>query len=430
MKNWEEVYESYKNGDMKEHYEQLQEKLNAKTLNAEEYKEYQKMTKVMGNLPKVENIMTYRDKLESDFEILKEEYVNSRDLEEKLDKEDKNLNKSIEKNLQKRETILEEKKSINKRVHEIDEQLKNEKETLTDEEKEKLQKEKDNLNTKKVRLDTKLSDLSKEVDENNKEFSKNVKTANNIEKREELKGLTKAQIRSKCFKTASLISKCNFVAGKLLEGQSRESLEIALKDWKDRKFTAKTPIPLTRKERKKEETVKEKLIEEKPIEEKPIEEQSTKREQVDERLSFEEPRDEEYNDEDEGLVEVSEFEKRFPRISRFLPKFFKKSKLATSIANLNKDKHEDKEEEKDKVEKPENKENENKENTKQNLEDKKQKFRDYVKYDIDILEVADKGIDQIDAERRKQKLENAKKQAYERDAKKYGYDNPKKDEGR
>ncbi len=42
MRNWEEIYESYKNGDMKHHYEQLQEKLNAKMLNAEEFKEFQK----------------------------------------------------------------------------------------------------------------------------------------------------------------------------------------------------------------------------------------------------------------------------------------------------------------------------------------------------------------------------------------------------
>ena len=65
---------------------------------------------------------------------------------------------------------------------------------------------------------------------------------------------------------------------------------------------------------------------------------------------------------------------------------------------------------------------EKKEDKEQNYyKDKKQKFRDYVRYDIDILEVADKGIDQIDTERRKQKLENAQKQARKHDEEVHGY---------
>ena len=69
MKNWEEIYNSYKNGEMKEHYEELKAKADEKALGADSYKELQKMTKIMENLPKVENIMEYRSKLENDLEI-------------------------------------------------------------------------------------------------------------------------------------------------------------------------------------------------------------------------------------------------------------------------------------------------------------------------------------------------------------------------
>ena len=46
-----------------------------------------------------------------------------------------------------------------------------------------------------------------------------------------------------------MISKCNMVASNLMKGLSRESLQVKLDGWKDRKFTSKTPLPLTRREK-------------------------------------------------------------------------------------------------------------------------------------------------------------------------------------
>ena len=401
MKNWEEIYNSYKNGEMKEHYEELKAKADEKALGADSYKELQKMTKIMENLPKVENIMEYRSKLENDLEILKEEFVNSRQLGENIEKDQTKLEKEFNKTVQEQEKAILERKAITKRISEIDEKLKTEKETLTDDEKKSLKGEKEKLSNKKITIDQKLSDLRKKVDENNNSYSKNTESAEKIESREELKKYTKKEIREKCFKTSSMISKCNFIAGKLMEGQSRDSLEIALKNWKDRKFTSKTPLPITRKERTQKEQETKKIEKVEKTEDMP-------------------------NKSKQNLVEVNEFEKQFPRLSKILPKFIKNSKMAKSIANWNKnrkanelDEEEFKESDLEPVDDLNDLRSAIDEYEKKN---KREKFKEYLKYDANILDIAEKGINEVEKTMQKDKLKKTKEDAYKREEAKFGKD--------
>lgn len=96
------------------------------------------------------------------------------------------------------------------------------------------------------------------------------------------------------------------------------------------------------------------------------------------------------NTEQDNLpVEISQFKEKFPRLSKILPKFIQKSRFGKMLVNI-KDKLSDDIEVADKNEKTE----ENKE------ESKKKAFREELKYDLDIFEVANKGIDGIDKEKR------------------------------
>ena len=70
-RNWEIQYEKYKTSEMKTKFEELKDKFERKTITKEENAEYQKMKKVMGNVPKVDNIKEYMDKLESELTALK-----------------------------------------------------------------------------------------------------------------------------------------------------------------------------------------------------------------------------------------------------------------------------------------------------------------------------------------------------------------------
>ena len=98
----------------------------------EEYDEYQKMKKIMDNLPKVDNLKEYMNRLEADFSKLKNEY-NLREQQGKdKDREDA-LEKEITENMKKHDEAIARRKEISKKIAE----------TTNPEEKAKLEVEKD-----------------------------------------------------------------------------------------------------------------------------------------------------------------------------------------------------------------------------------------------------------------------------------------------
>ena len=175
-KRWELEYEKYESGEKQGRYEELRRKVDQKVANAQEYKEFDKMSKVMRNLPKVKNIMEYREKLEENLEMLKDEYNKCEtkfgNIEEivQLDRARKNLDDEARRNLANQERVLAERKKITKRIYEIDTNLRENKSGLSEAEIAKLKQEKQDLNGNKEKLDERISQLRNSAIRNSDQY--------------------------------------------------------------------------------------------------------------------------------------------------------------------------------------------------------------------------------------------------------------------
>lgn len=394
-RNWEIEYEKYKSTDTQVKLEELKNKLDAKTITRQEYDEYQKMLKIIDNLPKVENVIEYMEKLDQDLSVLKEEIrarEEQRQIEEKRIKPE-NLEKELEANLNKQYELIAKRKEINKKIA-----LTSDKQEI---EKLKLEKEEVNQELSKLELQAKQNnDIFVEMHSTKKENKKLTKAY--------LAKYSDEDLRAKCFEISAMISKCNMVASNLMKGLSRDSLQVKLEGWKDRKFTSKEPLPLTRREKM---AIKEE-------ENSSVNETEDKEETEEESAFYTNAKEE--NEWVEFPRPLSEFEKAFPRLAKRFPKlqenFIGKTMLA--IKNRFRPIEEEKEEQEDKQEMPQQLEtNEPAENDSENSKEeensktKKEKFMNYVKYDV--LEVAEKGIEQVqkeDLENRKKRLEEMRKE--------------------
>ena len=384
-RKWKIEYEKYKSTDTQVKLEELKNKLNTKTITRQEYDEYQKMLKVIDNLPKVDNVIEYMEKLDQDLETIKEEIKareEQRQIEEKRIKPE-NLEKELEANLNKQYELIAKRKEINKKIA-----LSSDKQEI---EKLKLEKEEVNQELSKLELQAKQNnDIFVEIHSTKKENKKLTKAY--------LAKYSDEDLRAKCFEISAMISKCNMVASNLMKGLSKDSLQVKLEGWQDRKFTSKEPLPLTRREKMaiKEENLSINKVENK---EETIEESmfSTNEKENDEWRDFPRP--------------LSEFEKAFPRLAKRFPKlqenFLGKTMLA--IKNRFRPIEEKRQETDDKFNK--NNGTDSKTLGNDNENNKKEKFMNYVKYDV--LEVAEKGIEQVqkeDLENRKKRLEEIKKE--------------------
>ena len=238
-RNWEIQYEKYKTSEMKTKFEELKDKFERKTITREENAEYQKMKKVMGNLPKVDNIKEYMDKLESDLTALKEEYRARKQEEQKAQGEIsyENLDKEINQNLEEQDKLLAKRKENNKQIAQS-----------TD--KEEIAR----LKAENTDIDQELSKLKFQAAQNNKAF---IETQEKNAQKATAPKLTKAylakysdeDLRTKCFEISTMLSKCNMIASNLMKGLSIDAIQVKLEGWKERKFTSKDSLPLTRKEK-------------------------------------------------------------------------------------------------------------------------------------------------------------------------------------
>lgn len=70
-KRWVVWYENFKSPSIQARFEELKKKVEDKTVSREEYLEFQSMKKIMGNLPKVDNLIEFIDKLEEELDALK-----------------------------------------------------------------------------------------------------------------------------------------------------------------------------------------------------------------------------------------------------------------------------------------------------------------------------------------------------------------------
>lgn len=378
-RNWEIQYEKYKTSEMKTKFEELKDKFERKTITKEENAEYQKMKKVMGNVPKVDNIKEYMDKLESDLTALKEEYRARKQEEQEAQGEIsyENLDKEINQNLEEQDKLLAKRKENNKQIAQS-----------TD--KEEIAR----LKAENADIDQELSKLKFQAAQNNKAF---IETQEKNAQKATAPKLTKAylakysdeDLRTKCFEISTMLSKCNMIASNLMKGLSIDAIQVKLEGWKDRKFTSKDSLPLTRKE-------KEAQAQAQSQSQTKIQSQG----KTSNSNSVQQPIGVIHGVTPKSPAVVSDFAKAFPRLSKRFPNmennFLGKALLA--IKN-----HLPSKEEKNAAALttvlPKNA-NVPQTNAQTNQKTKKEIFRDYVKYDV--LEVADKGIENVEKEKREE----------------------------
>lgn len=240
-RKWEQLYEYYESTEAQERMAELKSKREDGQATPEEISEYNKMRKIIGYLPEVENLKVAIDALENNLEILKEEY-NAREEAEKEIKEHKDSLRKKEKEADKLEKEIDKLRTKAENLHEVAENDKYWNAIF-----EVQSKEEDLLR------------LNNEIKEH-----KEKKMPESVSIHDELSGLSKEDLRKEIFKTAGQINKCNLAARCMLEGQSKHDINLKVnKNWVNRKLTSKTPLPLTRKEReqKMEEKTAEKAAE-------------------------------------------------------------------------------------------------------------------------------------------------------------------------
>ena len=120
MRKWETEYNDLKNGQLDEQIRKMSEKVDDKTIKKEEYKEYNKLLKVKENLPKVENILEYRNILQKSLDEIKAElkkyeeydkFQKQSDELEKISKENEELSEKLDKILARKQEIQTQLKS-------------------------------------------------------------------------------------------------------------------------------------------------------------------------------------------------------------------------------------------------------------------------------------------------------------------------------
>ena len=213
-RRWEMLYDYYKSAEAQERIEYLKTRMDEGEVPTEVTEEYNKMQKVINYLPKVDNLREAIESLESNLEILKEEYS----FREENSIVEKMKNKAAD--LEKR---IEEKRAEAEKLHEVAE---------------------DDDYWKKVfevqDMEAALGTLKGELSEKQ----------NIASKHPELSGFSKDDLRKEIFKTAGQISKCHVAAELYMKGESSETIEFAVKkDNKFKRYKAEDPLPLTRKER-------------------------------------------------------------------------------------------------------------------------------------------------------------------------------------
>ena len=379
---WEIQFEEYQNGGLDKNLEEVKAKYNNKEIDAKQYiKEQKRIEKIKNNLSKVENLVKFRYELNDLKSMLEDELIN-RYGQAKSIVNSKEIDKKIEESDKKNEELLT-------RIDEIKAKLKNK--NLTKNEIENLQKG--------------LKENEKKLDANNKEFLElNARRNNNKQSSiEQANGqqfsmLKSDDLKKEYSKVCMKLSRNNFFAKRLLKGYDIESIKIEDKniDWEAKKYTINAKQ--IEKIKKLKEAAKE-IMKDK---------------------------------ESTALIEVSEFERKHPRLAK-IAKFF--SNIKNKISNKKEnDVQVDTDEQKknDEAENNEQKKNDEAENNGQKIEEQqennlqkekevpKNKHNDFIKRlndmnQYEISDVAEKGMDGIKEDRmseaKKRLMENKQKSA-------------------
>lgn len=386
MRKWEEKYKEIQSGKLDARISELQEKFNNKSITRDELKEFEKSKRIKENISKVDNVVEYKNKLEGQLKEIKAEQDRRKSLVD-LDKEAKKLDGELGR------------LKIEKAVAERELKTPN----LSDD--------------KKAEIEARLAGIKDKMNKNQESYSKNQLTIAATSKAGgKLAELPDEELAGKRTNISSKISKCNMICGKLIEGYSWDSIDMKLEQWQDRKLTSKKETADKMRNAAKEDK-KEKAERTSSQEREGASRESGKGKTTIGRTNPEESKEKPEEEKAGSLVEVSEFDRKHPRLAK-IKNFFKR--MGQSIKNTFTDKEEDLEEiEKEaegKVEKvakgkeeksPISQEKTPEEKAKEEADD----FRAYIKV------VADKGMKQADKERLEAKKEALKQKLAEQNEK-------------
>lgn len=376
---YKKMYEELKSGEKDQRLEELKNKIIEKTATQQEYKEAKKIEKGKENLEKVESVMK---------------------LQEKIDAEASKVIGTINR-INSKNKITEE---LDKKLVELEEEL-----AKIEEEKSKIQEElKTATGENKAVLTLKLRETNTKIGENNSKYQKALQDKLNIQNTKDVEiekygQMTMEELDEKQNDLRNKSARCDLVIVNLLKGRNLDDISVQLDNYQNRTFKSDEKLSnrKVRKEEKAKETSPEISDEELTEIEKGLERETKKIENKARKET--------------ALTTESEFAKKHPRLAKignwFKNIFSKKEKSGQTVENAPKNEP--------KVEKNVNKDKVIEDIVNANENDFKKYLKDITKngYDKTIEEKA-----MEDIERRKEKLKQAKEQAYDREVAKLGKD--------
>lgn len=376
---YKKMYEELKSGEKDQRLEELKNKIVEKTATQQEYKEAKRIEKGKENLEKVESVMK---------------------LQEKIDAEASKVIGTINR-INSKNKITEE---LDKKLVELEEEL-----AKIEEEKSKIQEELKTATGKdKAVLTLKLRETNTKIGENNSKYQKALQDKLNIQNTKDVEiekygQMTMEELDEKQNDLRNKSARCDLVIVNLLKGRNLDDISVQLDNYQNRTFKSDEKLSnrKVRKEEKAKETSPEISDEELTEIEKGLERETKKIENKARKET--------------ALTTESEFAKKHPRLAKignwFKNIFSKKEKSGQTVENAPKNEP--------KVEKNVNKDKAIEDIVNANENDFKKYLKDITKngYDKTIEEKA-----MEDIERRKEKLKQAKEQAYDREVAKLGKD--------
>lgn len=205
-RKWEKKYEEYKSAEKKAEFEKLKQRIEdpdqVRQVSREDTEKYEKMKRIYDYLPQVENLKEAIDVLGQRFQLLKDEEASRAELA-KIEKFEAEIEE------QRQQYMNNDEQNFDKLVELQDKQIK--------------------LNDMKLAAEKKTRDP-------------------------EIAQMSAEDFKREILATKGQIGKCHLAARYLMEGYSREYIDLKVnKEWKDRRFTSKKPL----KDIGEEENVKE-----------------------------------------------------------------------------------------------------------------------------------------------------------------------------
>ena len=360
---WEKEFEMYDKQEEAKRINKLSAKFEEKSISRQEYEELKKLIVKFKNVEKVANIIELKNQLEEQRKKINKEIEEVK----KQEKQQKNNEKMVESN----KKLEEELNKIQEELSDVSNKLKSN--DLSDEERK-------NLENKKI-------ELTDKKDRNNNKYVENQEKLQNIDNKE-IKDIGKLEEEKEDI--GIKISKCCFAGKMLMAGKSWEYIEVKYEE--NKKYTDKNNSLSSKVANQRGKQKEDKNVDKNKVD--------TILKETENKIGKEV---EKIKNEENALVEQTEFQRKHPRLSKIFS-------TVKNFFNRN-DKSDDVEKEivNEKTQK----------DAKTDVKEEKSQRDEFMNY---LKSVAEKGVEQTDKENAVQRLQERKKEAYDREKEKFGKD--------